>query len=156
MEDDSEEIQSGGLLKRYVQRPKCMKNVTLADWAAWYDGCGQKSYRKTNEKTDFDDLPIENEDELNDDGILSITPDVMPAISKSIKKRSQARIIRSVWFSREAQREKHFRELFMLFTPWRNEGIDVLKNYSSCEEHYMNRREEFSEQINSMQYAVKT
>ena len=42
MEDDSEEIQSGGLLKRYVERPKCMKNVTLADWAAWYDGCGQK------------------------------------------------------------------------------------------------------------------
>ena len=40
MEDDSEEIQSGGLLKRYVERHKCMQNVTLADWAAWYDGCG--------------------------------------------------------------------------------------------------------------------
>ena len=65
MEDDSEEIQSGGLLKRYVERPECMQNVTLADWAAWYDGCGQKRYRKTNEKADFDDLHIKNEDELN-------------------------------------------------------------------------------------------
>ena len=110
-EDDYEEIQSGGLLKRYVERPEYMQNATLADWAAWYDGCGQKRYRKTNEKTDFDDLPIENEDELNDDEILSETSDV---ISKSIKKRSQARII-SVWFNREAQREK--RELLMLFTP---------------------------------------
>ena len=71
MEDDSEEIQSGGLLKRYIERPECMQNVTLADWAAWYDGCAQKRYRKTNEKTDFDDLPIENKDELNDDEILS-------------------------------------------------------------------------------------
>ena len=119
IEDDSEEIQSGGLLKRYVERPKCMQNVTLADRAAWYDGCGQKSYRKTNEKTDFDDLPIENEDELNDDEISSVAPDVMPTISKSIEKRSQARIIRSVWFNKEAQPEKHFRELLMLFTQWR-------------------------------------
>ena len=96
MEDDSEEIQSGGLLKRYVERPECMQNVTLADWAAWYDSCGQTCYRKTNEKTDFDDLPIENEDELNDDEIFNDTFDVIPTISKSIKKRSQARIIRSV------------------------------------------------------------
>ena len=117
MEDDSEEIQSGGLLKRYVERPECMQNVTLADWAAWYDNCGQKRNRKTNEKTDFDDLPVENEDELNDDEISNDTSDVIPTISKSINKRSQARIIRSVWFNREAQPEKHFRELLMLFTP---------------------------------------
>ena len=136
MEDDSEEIQSGGLLKRYVERPECMQNVTLADWAAWYDSCGQKCYRKTNEKTDFDDLPIENEDELNDDEIFNDTSDVIPTISKSIKKRSQARIIRSVWFNREGQSEKHFRELLMLFTPWRNEVTDLLKNYSSYQEHY--------------------
>ena len=63
-----------------------MQNVTLADWAAWYDCCGQKCYRKTNEKTDFDDLPIENEDELNDDEIFNDTSDVIPTISKSIKK----------------------------------------------------------------------
>ena len=93
MEDDSEEIQSGGLLKRYVERPECMQNVTLAGWAAWYDNCGQKRYKKTIEKTDFDDLPVENEDELNDDEISNDTSDVIPTISKSIKKRSQARII---------------------------------------------------------------
>ena len=147
MDDDSEEIQSGGLLKRYVERPKCMQNVTLADWAAWYDGCGQKSYTKTNEKTDFDDLQIENEDGLNDDEILNVTPDVMPTISKSIKKRSQARIIGRVWFNREAKPEKCFRELLMLLNPWRNEGTDLLKNYSSYEEHYMNRREKISKQM---------
>ena len=151
MEDDSEEIQSGGLLKRYVERPECMQNVTLADWAAWYDNCGQKRNRKTYEKTDFDDLPVENEDELNDDEISNDTSDVIPTISKSIKKRSQARIIRSIWFNREAQPEKHFRELLMLFTPWRNEVTDLSKNYSSYEEHYMTR-DEISEQM--QQYAL--
>ena len=87
MEDGSEEIQSGELLKRYVERLECMQNVTLAHWAAWYDSCGKKCYRKTNEKTDFDDLPVENEDELNDDEMSNDTCDVIiPTISKSIKK----------------------------------------------------------------------
>ena len=152
MEDDSEDIQSGGLLKRYVERPKCMQNVTLADWAAWYDGCGQKHYRKTNERADFDHLPIVNEDELNDDELSNDTSDAIPTISKSIKKRSQSRIIRSFWFNREAQPEKHFRELLMLFTPWRKEETDLLRNYSSYEEHYVTRRDEINEQM--QQYAI--
>ena len=32
MEDEREEIHSGGLLKRYVERPASLQNVTLADW----------------------------------------------------------------------------------------------------------------------------
>ena len=46
MSDESEEIHSGGLLKRYVDRPDCLQNVTLADCAAWYDSCGQSKYFK--------------------------------------------------------------------------------------------------------------
>ena len=64
-----------------------MQNVTLADWAAWYDSYGQKCYRKTNEKTDFDDLPIESEDELNDDGMPNGTSDIIPpTISNDVMK----------------------------------------------------------------------
>ena len=37
MDDDSEEIHSNGLLQRYIQRPACLKNITLADWAALCD-----------------------------------------------------------------------------------------------------------------------
>ena len=43
MSDESEEVHSGGLLKRYVERPDCLKNITLADWAAWYDSCGKQN-----------------------------------------------------------------------------------------------------------------
>jgi hypothetical protein len=45
MSDESEEIHSGGLLKRYVERPDSLKNITLADWAAWYDSSGLNKYR---------------------------------------------------------------------------------------------------------------
>ena len=56
LSDDCEEIQFSGLLKRYIERPECMQNITLADWAAWYDSCGKKGYRKTNKKWDVDNL----------------------------------------------------------------------------------------------------
>ncbi len=37
MEDESEEIETGSLIKRYIERPHSLENVTLADWAAWHD-----------------------------------------------------------------------------------------------------------------------
>ncbi|CAB4001648.1 Hypothetical predicted protein, partial [Paramuricea clavata] len=109
MSDECEEIQSGGLLKRYVERPECMQNTTLADWAAWYDSCIIYSCRKTNKKTDIDNLPMENNEENNDDQLLENNPGVNATISKAVKKRIQARIIRSVWFNKEAQPNKHYR-----------------------------------------------
>ena len=75
--DESEEIHSGGLLKRYTNCPASLQNVTLADWAAWYDNCG-KPFQKKTAKLDIDKLPLEtsaedenNDDELGDDSIFS-------------------------------------------------------------------------------------
>ncbi len=135
-----------------VERPDFMQNVTLANWAAWYDSCGLKSYRKTNKKPDIDNLPIENEDENNDDELMDNTPGMTSTLSKAVKKRTEAQIIRSVWFNKEAEPEKHYHELLMLFTSWRNEQTDLLRNYSFFEEHYSARCDEISEQ--KQQYAV--
>ena len=131
-----------------------MKNITLADWAAWYDSCGKQKNSKADKKADVDNLPLETEDGNNDDELLngdetSSTSD--PSI-KSIRKRTQARIIRSVWFNKDAQPEKHYPELIMLFTPWRNEQTDLMGNYSSFQEHYIARYDEIGEQMR--QYAV--
>ena len=52
----------------------------------------------------------------------------------------------------EAESEKHYRELIMLFTSWHDEQTDLLRNYTSFEEHYLARRDEISEQM--QQYAV--
>ena len=154
LSDDCEEIQSGGLLKRYIERPERMQNITLADWAAWYDSCGKKSYRKTNKRCDVDNLLLENEEEDNDDELLDDNSGVSTE-NKELKKRTQARIIRSVWFNKEAQPEKHYRELLMLFTSWRNEETDLLKNYSTFEEHYLARRDEIGEQIRGVGTSLK-
>ena len=152
MSDDSKEIHSGGLLKRYAERPDCLQNTTLADWAAWYDSCGQNQYKKTHKKSDVNNLPLEDVDGNNKDEFRDENTETCVSSINSIKKRSQARIIRSVWFNKEAQPEKHYRELIMLFTPWRNEQTDLMGNYSSFQEHYIARYDEIGEQMR--QYAV--
>ena len=49
LDDDSEEVHTSGLLNRYIQRSPSLENISLADWAAYYDSC--HSWR--NEETDL-------------------------------------------------------------------------------------------------------
>ena len=65
MEDDCEEIEIGGLLKRYVERPPCLENVTLADWAAFYDNSRIEESNTRSRKKDVDGLLLEIKDEDN-------------------------------------------------------------------------------------------
>lgn len=72
--------------------------------------------------------------------------------SSKTKKRSKARIIRSVWFNKETDPEKHYPELVMLFTAWRNEEVDLLGPYSSYQEQYNAISKAINEQMK--QYTV--
>jgi hypothetical protein len=58
LEDDSDEIYVSGLIKRYTKRPAKLENVSLADWAAWYDSTG-KPYIKPSRELDIDTSPLE-------------------------------------------------------------------------------------------------
>ena len=71
--------------------------------------------------------------------------------SSAKQKREKARIIRSVWFNKEVDPEKHYRELIMLFTAWRNE-TDLLGEFSSYQECYSPLSKAIDEKIK--QYAV--
>ena len=103
---------------------------------------------------DLDNLPTELsiDDETNDDDFCDNNTTDKLKTKSGIKKRTNSRIIRSVWFNRKAQPEKHYRELLMLFTPWRNEETDLISRYSSFQEHYLARYDEIGEQMK--QYAV--
>ena len=146
MEDDCEEIYTGGLLKRYSKRPIRFEHVTLADWAAWYDSCG-KPYAKQSNELDTDNLPVKTSLTNNDDDDESTNK-----LPSKLKKRTKARIIRSCWFNKEKEPEKHYRELTMLFTPWRNEETDIIGVCSSYKERYMLLSNVISKQME--QYAV--
>ena len=149
MEDDSEEIYTGGLLKRYSKRPARFEHLTLADWAAWYDSCG-KPYAKQSNELDTDNLPVETSITDNDDDNENAISELSNKVPSKSKKRTKARIIRSCWFNKEKEPEKHYRELIMLFTPWRNE-TDIIGICSSYKERYMLLSDVISKQME--QYA---
>ena len=106
MEDDCEDIYTNGLIKRYTMRTSSLENITLADWAAWYDMCG-KPYVKQSNELDVDNLLSEtcNDDNYNDDDDDDDDDDgdddksSKKVILAKTKKRTKARIIRSCWFS---------------------------------------------------------
>ena len=130
MEDNSDEVYASGLIKRYTKRPAKLENLSLADWAAWYDNT--TPYVKPSHKLDIDNYPLEtNLCDVNDDDNQE------DETEQKNKRRSKARIIRTVCFNKEVDSEKHYRELIMLFTSWRNEATDLIKQYSSYEQHYL-------------------
>ena len=121
MDDDSEEIYTSGLLKRYCKRPVKLKHPTLADWAAWYDN-SVKPYVKQSNELDTDGLSSENfiDHYQNDE----VNKEFLSKTNKNGKPR-----IRIVWFNKEAGPEKHYRKLKMLFTAWRNEKLTYWVNF---------------------------
>ena len=90
-------------------------------------------------------LETHDEDNLEDDyESRSDESTKLKTRSKVIKKRAKCRVIRSVWFNKEVDAEKYFRELLFLFSPWRDEGRDI-ESFRPFEQ----RCREISEQINS-------
>ena len=147
MEDDCEEIYASSLLDRYAKRPAQLEQLTLADWAAWYDLPGKPFVKKSFE-TDIDDLLLETSinEQVNDDDDEGETYQIECKLQKD-KRRSRARIIRSVGFNKVSDSEKHYRELIMLFTSWRNENTDLIGNCSSYQEHYLLLKNNIHEQM---------
>ena len=147
MEDESEEIETGSLIKRYIKRPNNLENVTLADWTAWYDmKSNGKNIHQKSCKEDNDGLLLETQDEDNlEDDYESHSNESTESKTprKVVKKRAKCRVIRSVWFNKEVDAEKYFRELLFLFSPWRDEGRDI-ERFRPFEQ----RCREISEQIN--------
>jgi hypothetical protein len=140
LEDDSDEIYASGLIKRYTKRPAKLENLSLADWAAWYDSTG-KPYIKPSRELDIDNYPLETNLSDNDDN------NEEEESEQKNKKRYKARIIRSVCFNKEVDSEKHYRELIMLFTSWRDEITNLLGNCASYQEHYFQVKNTINEQM---------
>ena len=126
--------------------------MCLADWAAWYDSC-DKLYIKKSPKLDIDDLPLETNFNDNDDEEED-KEEKEPCGKQKNRKRSKARIIRSVCFNKEVNSEKHYRELIMLFTAWRNEETDLIGNCSSYQEYFFQIKDAIDDQMK--QYAIRS
>ena len=144
MDEEDTDIDSSNLIRRYSKRPKKMDNMALAEWAAWYDTCSRKKQEIVPDN-DVDGTPVQDLaalHERNEDDFPIDSDEEEPETSR--KRRKKSRIIRCPWFDVKVREDNHYRELIMLFTPWRNEDEDMLGGYDSHRDHYMARKEEIT------------
>ena len=91
------------------------------------------------------------DDDLSDnDGLLHESDQYQMKGGITLIKRQKPRIIRSVRFNKNKDPENYCREQIMLYTPWRNEKKDVLKNFNTYQDRFEHIKELIEE--NRKQY----
>ena len=143
--DHSVDIESDNIIKRYQRRPKKLENLCLADFVAWFNcksDSNQKSKLKSNSPLIDDYLTESNFDDNVDDDLSDKDQEIFENDEYEMKggmtlvKRQKPRIIRSVRFNKNKDPENYCREQIMLYTAWRNENTDLLKDFETHQDRY--------------------
>ncbi len=142
--DNSCDIESDNIIKRYQRRPKQLENVCLADFVAWYNCKSEgNDHIKAKPNSSLADvyLPENNVDDNLDDDLsdLEQTSEKDEYQMKggiTLIKRQKPRIIRSVRFNKNKDPENFCREQIMLYTAWRNETTDLLKDFQTYQDRF--------------------
>ncbi len=142
--DNSCDIESDNIIKRYQRRSKQLQNVCLADFVAWYncksDGNDHVKPKPNSSLTDVY-LPENNVDDNLDDDLSDLEQtsekdDYEMKGGIMLIKRQKPRIIRSVRFDKNKDPENFCREQIMLYTAWRNETTDLLKDFQTYQDRF--------------------
>ncbi|KAI8500028.1 hypothetical protein Bbelb_223450 [Branchiostoma belcheri] len=135
MDDEDDNIFCTSPLDRYVCRPNVLEKMSLAEFSATYTTGG--SYLPDDHIPDVLDGRDENGAADNEGNNQD---DMYPAVITlqnnlgTMRKRKKHCIIR---FHKERKDgEDKYRNLLMLYLPWRNEEVDIKANFPSFKEHY--------------------
>ena len=145
--DNSTDIESDNIIKRYQRRPRKLEELCLANFVAWFNCVNDKhsddSNTSCNTTETSDDFLLETDltDNVDDDppaennAIEDTTEYKLKGGMKLVKKKT-AKIIRTVRFNKEKEPESYYREQLMLYTPWRNEQKDLIRDCQTYQERY--------------------
>ena len=126
-------LYAENVITRYSKRPKALENWCLADYISQLDIVYPNDDSAAEKVEDVnDDREIESDSEQFDDNLTVIT--LKNGIK--IRRRQNNKILRYVRFSKKTDEENHFREMLLLFLPWRNEDTDLISTYKTYKDHY--------------------
>lgn len=160
MAENSTDIHSDNVLKRYQRRPNALNNCCLADFVSQYDIISEKKIEQKQKSND--DLPEDERNDENEDDteILDCEQYVNPCQIEEypmkngtiLRKRRRQKILRYVRYNRDQDPENYYREQLMLFYPWRNEEKDLLSDCETYKEHYLQKMDILN--VNKEKYEV--
>ena len=147
MDDDDENVEARGLITRYAERPDSMENIWLADFACCYSEMKTvfsfRSRKGTQSSGDgylqenSPSVPSEGQDDGDDDDRVGDSEkEKQTDMNEEYRKRAVPRRLRTCKFDKENEEEKHYRELLMLYTLWRDETVDLIGTATSYKSRY--------------------
>ena len=122
MDKESEDIYQTSLIDRYAARPDSLENLCLAEFAA--------NYITTHDNEDGDTNHALPPDEDQQNSLSRIT------LKNNLGSMYKRTIIRFHRFNREKEAEKLYRSKLMLYLPWIDESLDLLREYPDFRTHY--------------------
>ena len=156
MDDTDDNVEARSLIKRYEERPQDLENVSLADFACWYtenksplsqklrksvrrseDGCLPET-GSSDQMNEDDDNECQRNESLSSNESQEIHQN---GSKQQYTKRQVPKILRTCRFNKEKETEKHYREILMLYTNWRDETTDLLGTATNYEERYKEIKE---------------
>ena len=149
MDDDDENVESRGLITRYEERPESLENTCLADFACWYTANKAVSfqsrkatntsgdgYLKENSPSVTSESQNDDNDEAEEGEHIDRGEEKQIDMNQEYRKRAVPRILRTCRFNKEKEEEKHYRELLMLYSAWRQEEVDLIGTATSYKNRY--------------------
>ena len=127
--DNSVDIESDNIIKRYQRGPRKLEKLCLADFVPWFNcksDSNQQSKHKSNSPLTDDYISESNLDDNVDDDLSDKEHEKNKNDEYEMKgritlvKRHKPRIIRSVRFNKTKNPENFCKEQIMLYTAWRN------------------------------------
>merc|ERR1739838_378698 len=117
MKDDDEDITVQNGVDRYAERPPVLEKNCLAEFMAYYNGMGGTPFIHCKKTNDEGFLPEQEKEQVDDD---KLPEEKKTDTINGLKKRIKPKIIRYVNYDVEVEPENHYRELLMLFHPYRD------------------------------------
>ena len=123
MNDDDEEIFCTSLVDRYAARPDDLHNLCLAEFAASYVSAKRAS------PDEPDHISVIDQEMGQNEKIITLKNGL-----GTMRRRNRQCVIR--FHQERKEGEDKYRNLLMLYLPWRDESDDLKGNFVSYQAHY--------------------
>lgn len=120
----STDIYKKGPIDRYAARPDDLEHLCLADFIAQFTFSNKEGTSQEESEDDVDTvvLPIDDEETS---GRKKLKRHLLKDGSGVVIERKQPKVIRYCRFSHHQDEDNFFREMCLLFLPWRNEQEEI-------------------------------
>ena len=153
MDPESEEIKQENNIDKYATRPHILKHMCLADFVSLTD-----IIYSNNKQTQSDDEMSINENTSDDDNcennIQNTDTDKLQTLfpiklknKRILKLRKHRKVIRFVNYKYKIDPENYCCKKLLLYIPWQNNELNILKNYKTYIDAYNNFQKQIHDKM---------